>query len=146
MTWQPNENSPSRLDPRDVEGTPPPGSGSGELVETDGAGQAGGPVVPDDQRGRLTEAASGDERDAAVRYPSDPDTPQQGGPIEDGALDATAEQKIDGIVAQTRQDLEQGHARSAHELLAQRFAQSGIAVSDSRIAELAASLQQYEKH
>lgn len=128
---------------------PLPESGSGELVENgeaDRSVQDGGPVVAADHPGRLTESASGAERDAAVRYPSDPDTPQQSGPIEDGALDATDEQKIDGILAQTRQDLEQGHGRSAHELLAQRFEQSRIPVSEERLAELAASLQQHEKH
>ncbi len=128
MTWQPNENSPARFDPRDVEGTPPPGSGSGEFIETaETSGTA-------DSQKHEGEDADGEAVD-----------PIQARPIEDGALDATDEQKIDGILAQTRQDLEQGHARSAHELLAQRFEQSGISVSDSRLAELAASLQQYEK-
>ncbi|WP_169077973.1 hypothetical protein [Microcella alkalica] len=141
MTWQPNENSPHHLDPRDVEGAPPAGSGSGQFVES----PEGGAIVPDDSRGRLTEAASGAERDAAVRYPSKPGERIQTEPIEDGALDATDEQKIAGIVAQTRQDLEQGHARSARELLAQRFEQSRIAVDDHHLDELAASLQQYER-
>lgn len=129
MTWQPNENSPARFDPRDVEGTPPPGSGSGEFLETaETSGTA-------DSQKHEGEDADGDAVD-----------PIQTRPIEDGALGATAEQKIDGIVAQTRQDLEQGHARSAHELLAQRLEQSGIPVSNERLAELAASLRQYEKH
>lgn len=128
MTWQQNENSPAHLEPRDVEGTPPPGSGSGEFIETaETSGTA-------DSQKHEGEDADGDAVD-----------PIQTRPIEDGALDATAEQKIDGILAQTRQDLEQGHASSAHELLAQRFEQSGVPVSDSRIAELAATLQQYEK-
>lgn len=143
MTWQPNETSPERLDPRDVEGTPPEGSGSGEFIEGDEAQQ--GAALPPDHRGRLTEDAPGAERDAAVRLPSDPSTPLQTTPYEDGALDATDEQKIDGIVAQTRQDLEQGHGRSAHELLAQRFEQSQVPVSQERLGELARSLEQYEK-
>jgi hypothetical protein len=143
MTWQPNENSPEKLDPRDVEGAPPSGSGSGQYVEGD---PKPGVAVSDEQTSRLTDAAPGAETDSAVRFPSDPSTPLQTAPIEDGALDATDQQKIDGIVAQTRQDLEQGHGRSAHELLAQRFEQSAIPVSDERLAELAASLQQYEKH
>ena len=142
MTWQPNENSPEQLDPRDTEGAPPAGSGSGQFVEGQ---RADGVAVPDDARGRLTEAATGAERDAAVRYPADPAAPTQDAPIEDGALDATDQQKIDGIVAQTRQDLQQGHARSARELLAQRFEQSRIHVEEHRLDELAASLQQYER-
>lgn len=143
MTWQPNENSPERLDPRDVEGTPPAGSGSGEFVEGDEAQQ--GAALPPDHRGRLTDAAPAEERDAAVRLPSDPSTPLQTTPTEDGALDATDEQKIEGIVAQTREDLEQGNGRSAHELLAQRFEQSQVPVSDDRLAELARSLEQYQQ-
>lgn len=128
MTWQQNENSPAHLDPRDVEGTPPPGSGSGEFIETaETSGTA-------DSQKHEGEDADGDAVEAV-----------QARPIEDGALDASAEQKIAGIVDQTRQDLQQGHARSARELLAQRFEQSGVPVSDSRIAELAATLQQYEK-
>lgn len=35
MTWQPNENSPAHLDPLDVEGSPPMGSGSGRFGERD---------------------------------------------------------------------------------------------------------------
>lgn len=142
MTWQPNENSPEKLDPRDTEGSPPAGSGSGQYVEGD---PQPGVAVDDQQTSRLTDAAPGDETDSAVRFPSDPGTSLQTAPIEDGALDATDQQKIDGIVAQTRQDLEQGHGRSAHELLAQRFEQSAIPVSDEHLAELAAGLQQYEK-
>ncbi|KRF31092.1 hypothetical protein [Yonghaparkia sp. Soil809] len=128
MTWQPHENSPAHLDPRDVEGAPPAGSGSGEFVET--AETSG---TADSQRHEGLDA-----QDAGPEA-------EQSRPIEDGALDATDEQKITGILDQTRQDLEQGHARSALELLAQRFEQSGIPVSEWRLAELAASLQQYEE-
>lgn len=102
MTWQPNENSPPHLDPRDARGAPPPGGGSSS--------------------------------DAAV----------QDAPIEDGALDADVESKIDGILEQTRNDLEQGHAHSALELLTQRFAESGIPLPPERVAALAASLSAVE--
>jgi hypothetical protein len=174
MTWQPNENSPERLDPRNVEGTPQPGTGTGQAIEReddestdnkDGAdtevgdpahpGQRApesygdthpGAVMPPESRGRLTEAATAAERDAAVRYPSDPDASVQDAPIEQGSLDATDEQKIQGIIEQTRQDLLEGHGRSSRELLTQRFEQSAIPISDERLTELSESLHGDERH
>lgn len=65
--------------------------------------------------------------------------PNENSPAHLGPRDVEA--KIDGIVEQTRHDLALGHARSAHELLAERFAQSGIAVPRQRVVALAASLE-----
>ena len=82
-----------------------------------------------------------------MAHPNDVPSPRldpanaQNEPLEQGALDATDEQKIAGIVEQTRQDLVSGHKRSARELLAQRFEQSAITVDGARIDTLAAELE-----
>jgi len=82
-----------------------------------------------------------------MTHPNDAPSPAldpanvQNEPIEQGSLDASDDDKIAGIVAQTRQDLSGGHRRSARELLAQRFEQSGIDVDTDRLDELAAGLE-----
>jgi hypothetical protein len=82
-----------------------------------------------------------------MTHPNDAPSPRldpthaQSEPIEDGALEASDEDKIAGIVAQTRQDLAGGHQKSARELLQQRFDQSGIEVESARVAQLAEGLE-----
>jgi hypothetical protein len=144
MTWQQNEPSPARLDPRDTEGAPPAGSGSGQFIE----GSEHESSVEDSAHAVPTEEGPGAAPAAAteVHGAGRTDPGVQNEPVEDGALDKDRQGMIDGIVAQTRQDLEQGHSRSAHELLKQRFEQSGIPVSDDELGRLSDELRSSEKH
>lgn len=69
----------------------------------------------------------------------------QDGPIQDGSEDATNQQRLDGIVEQVRSDIREGHAHeSAEQLLRQRVRETGVEVSDERLAEIARSLSSPE--
>jgi hypothetical protein len=70
-----------------------------------------------------------------------PEVATQDAPIMQGSSDATARQKIAGIVAQVRLDLSQGSRHTAEELLRERFRQSRLEVDDERVVALAASLR-----
>lgn len=65
----------------------------------------------------------------------------QDSPVMQGWSDATARQKIAGIVDQVRLDLYRGHRHTAEELLRERFTQSRIEVDDDRVIALAISLR-----
>lgn len=54
----------------------------------------------------------------------------QDAPIEDGATEATRTEQIRGILEQVREDVRLGHAHDEAELLRQRLADAGIAVSE----------------
>lgn len=66
---------------------------------------------------------------------------QQNAPIEEGSQESTNEERVQGVVAQVRADLNVGHT---HEqvlvMLRERFSQSGIEASDERAEELAAAI------
>ncbi|QEE62151.1 hypothetical protein FVA74_11640 [Salinibacterium sp. dk2585] len=65
----------------------------------------------------------------------------QDGPIQDGSDDASNEQRLDGIIEQVRSDLRQGHTHeSAEQMLRQRVRETGVELSDERIAEIARGL------
>lgn len=55
------------------------------------------------------------------------------GPIQDGATEATREEKIRGILAQVEQDMEQGHADDREQLLRQRLEEAGIGVTEDEV-------------
>jgi hypothetical protein len=55
------------------------------------------------------------------------------GPIEEGATEATREEKIRGILAQVQEDVRMGHAGDEEELLRQRLADAGIGVSEEEL-------------
>jgi hypothetical protein len=57
------------------------------------------------------------------------------GPIEEGATEATREQKIRGILAQVQEDLKQGHADDRGQLLRQRLDEAGIEVTESELRQ-----------
>jgi hypothetical protein len=61
------------------------------------------------------------------------DGPTQDGPIQEGANEATREEKIRGILAQVDYDLEQGHADDRDQLLRQRFDEAGLSVTDDEL-------------
>ncbi|WP_403021108.1 hypothetical protein [Salinibacterium sp. GXW1014] len=65
----------------------------------------------------------------------------QDGPIQDGSDDATNEQRLDGIIEQVRSDIREGHTHEpAEQMLRQRVRETGVEVSDERIAEIARGL------
>jgi hypothetical protein len=55
------------------------------------------------------------------------------GPIQEGATEATREEKIRGILAQVRQDMEQGYADDREQLLRQRLDEAGISATDDEL-------------
>jgi predicted dehydrogenase len=57
------------------------------------------------------------------------------GPIEEGATEATHDEKIRGIVAQVREDVRMGHADDEEGLLRQRLADAGIEVTDTQVRQ-----------
>lgn len=57
------------------------------------------------------------------------------GPIEDGATEATREEKIRGIIAQVQEDVRMGHANDEEDLLRQRLSEAGIDVSDEQVRQ-----------
>jgi hypothetical protein len=59
-------------------------------------------------------------------------------PVEDGALEATDEERIAGIVEQVRADIQLGAQIDAGSLLRERLSDAGIAVTDARFASLLA--------
>jgi predicted negative regulator of RcsB-dependent stress response len=63
---------------------------------------------------------------------------EQHEPALDGALEATDEQRIDGIVAQVAADIAQHEDPDVEALLRQRLADSGIELGDAEIRGLAA--------
>lgn len=65
----------------------------------------------------------------------------QDSPVMQGWSDATARQKIAGIVDQVRLDLSRGHHHTAEELLRERFTQTRLEVDDERVVALAISLR-----
>jgi hypothetical protein len=72
---------------------------------------------------------------------SDDSTPRdQSAPIEDGSDDASAQDRIDGIVEQTRADVAQGHVGDVRDTLAQRLGDAGMEVSRDEFEELLARL------
>lgn len=65
----------------------------------------------------------------------------QDAPIQDGSDDATNQQQLDGILEQVRSDIRNGHTHeSPEQLLRQRVRESGVDVSDERLAQLAQGL------
>jgi hypothetical protein len=61
----------------------------------------------------------------------------QDSPIQDGSDDASLEQKLAGLVAQTRADYLQGVTTDVAAHLQQRLIDSGIELSQERIEQLA---------
>lgn len=55
------------------------------------------------------------------------------GPIEEGATEATREEKIRGIIAQVQEDVRMGHADDEEELLRQRLGDAGIGVTEEEL-------------
>jgi hypothetical protein len=55
------------------------------------------------------------------------------GPIEEGATEATREEKIRGILAQVQEDVRMGHADDEEELLRQRLSDADIGVSEDEL-------------
>lgn len=55
------------------------------------------------------------------------------GPIEEGATEATREEKIRGILAQVQHDMDAGHAHDQEDLLRQRLSESGIDVTEEQL-------------
>lgn len=65
----------------------------------------------------------------------------QDAPIQDGSDDATNTQKLDGIIEQVRSDMRNGNTHeSAEQLLRERVRETGVDVSDERLAEIARDL------
>jgi hypothetical protein len=64
-----------------------------------------------------------------------PEDDMSDGPIEEGATEATREQKIRGILAQVQEDLKQGHADDRGQLLRQRLDEAGIEVTESELRQ-----------
>jgi hypothetical protein len=72
---------------------------------------------------------------------SDDDIPRlQTEPIEDGSTDATDQDRIDGIIEQTRADVNEGHVDNVRDALAQRLSDAGITVSREEFDELVSRL------
>ena len=70
---------------------------------------------------------------------SDDSTPRdQTAPIEDGSEDASDQDRIDGLVEQTRADVAQGHVDNVRDALAQRLADAGVTVSVDEFEQLLA--------
>ena len=70
--------------------------------------------------------------------PNGPDTPQeQRNPMMD-MHDTSVEEKVAGIVEQTRDDVTRMPQQDVTELLQQRLSDAGIGVSDDELGELAA--------
>lgn len=61
------------------------------------------------------------------------DGPTQDGPIQEGANEATREEKIRGVLAQVDQDLDQGYADDREQLLRQRVDEAGLSVTDDEL-------------
>jgi len=59
-------------------------------------------------------------------------------PIEDGHDDSTNSARIDGVVEQTRADLDQGHVTDFESALRQRFADAGLTVNDDELQRILA--------
>ncbi len=61
-------------------------------------------------------------------------------PIESGHDDATADDKLSGVIEQMRGDIEQGNVDDVREALRQRLADTGIRVDDDEIDKIVADL------
>lgn len=57
------------------------------------------------------------------------------GPMQEGATEATREEKIRGILAQVQEDLKHGHADDRGQLLRQRLDEAGIEVTESELRQ-----------
>lgn len=59
-------------------------------------------------------------------------------PVEDGSLDATDEEKLEGLVEQTKSDAALGSIAAGEEsaVLKQRISEAGLSVDDDRVDEL----------
>jgi hypothetical protein len=70
---------------------------------------------------------------------SDDSTPRdQTAPIEDGSQEASDQDRIDGLIEQTRADVSQGHVDDVRDALAQRLADAGVNVSADEFEQLLA--------
>ena len=61
-------------------------------------------------------------------------------PVEEGALEATDDERIAGIVEQVRADLEIGTQSDAEGLLRQRLDDAAVVVTDDQFASLLAQV------
>lgn len=106
-----------------------------DYEQDNGAQQATGDAVPG------AGAAPADSYGGAVsdETPAAPAPGTQNEPAQD-MHDASDEDKIAGIVAQTRQDLGAEDQTRIADVLRQRFSDSGIHVADDRVAALAAEV------
>ncbi|WP_168627796.1 MULTISPECIES: hypothetical protein [unclassified Cryobacterium] len=57
-------------------------------------------------------------------------------PEQEGALDATVNEKVDGLVEQIRADIASGDAEDAASILSQRLGDSGIQVTEEEFRAL----------
>jgi hypothetical protein len=57
-------------------------------------------------------------------------------PEQEGALDATVNEKVDGLVEQIRADIARGDAEDAATILNQRLGDSGIQVTEEEFRAL----------
>jgi len=64
-------------------------------------------------------------------------------PVEDGSMDATHDEKLEGIVEQTKQDVAIGSIPGGdlRDVLMQRIADAGLTVDEESLARLLASAQ-----
>jgi hypothetical protein len=65
---------------------------------------------------------------------------EQNAPIEHGSLDSSEEAKKQGILIQVAADMPNASAGEIEQMLAQRFADAGIAVEPAELRSLAGSL------
>ena len=61
---------------------------------------------------------------------------QQNEPVEDGHGDASSDDKLAGIVEQTRQDIAMGNVTDTDQALRERLSDAGMDVSDEEYAQL----------
>jgi len=61
-------------------------------------------------------------------------------PVQSGHDAATDDDKIEGIIAQTRGDLSQGNVSDVDDALRQRFLDAGLEVSPARFARALAAV------
>jgi hypothetical protein len=64
----------------------------------------------------------------------------RGEPVQEGALEATDDERIAGIVEQVRGDITRGTEGDPVRLLRQRLDDAGVAVSDEQFEELVAEV------
>lgn len=62
-------------------------------------------------------------------------------PEQDGSLDATDEQRREGLIEQIQADIADGHVSDPAQMLRERLDESGIVVSDEEFLELLARLE-----